>query len=151
MSAALAFAQSVRWLKGRAKTPRGRLAEIYKQIGFFVSDQWVQRFSGAHARVDMAQAVDQARLHAPQDVHGLSLVSRYDFNEGAPWEPSLSANLIALNYGTDAEGLRVLIRPSGTEPKVKTYFEYRSAHSVEQAQDALESSISSWREALENK
>ena len=151
VSAALAFAHGARRLKGQAKTTRGRLAEIYKQIGFFVSDQWVQRFSGARAGVDMAHAVDQARLHAPQEVHGLSLVSRYDFNEGAPWEPNLSANLIALNYGTDTEGLRVLIRPSGTEPKVKTYFEYRSVHSVEQAQGKLESSIRSWRDALENK
>ena len=97
----------------------------------------------------MERAVDQARLHAPQEISGLTLVDRYDFNEGAPWEPSLSANLIALKYGTDAESLRVLIRPSGTEPKVKTYFEYRSAHSVEYAQEALKSSINLWREALE--
>ena len=149
VSAALAFAHGARWLKERGKDLRTRLDEIYQQIGFFVSDQWVQRFSGAHAAADMERAVDQARRHAPQEINGLTLVERYDFNEGAPWEPSLSANLIALTYGTDAQGLRVLIRPSGTEPKVKTYFEYRSAHSVEHAQGALKSSINLWREALE--
>ena len=149
VSAALAFAHSVRLLKEQGKDPRQRLNEIYQQIGFFVSDQWVQRFSGTDAAMEMERAVDQARMSAPQEVCGLALVDRYDFNEGAPWEPSLSANLIALNYGNDGDGLRVLIRPSGTEPKVKTYFEYRSAQSVEYAQEALKMSIESWRQALE--
>ena len=57
----------------------------------------------------------------------LALLHRHDFQDGAPWDEALSANLIALHYGLDEDELRILIRPSGTEPKVKTYFEYRSA------------------------
>ena len=97
VSAALPLRTALAGSKDGRSDLLGRLAEIYKQIG---SSCPINGCSGSRALVpqgDMAQAVDRARRHAPQEVHSASLVERYDFNEGAPWEPSLSANLIALN------------------------------------------------------
>jgi len=149
VSAALAFAHRARALKADGQSVALRLEQLYQEIGVFVSDQWVQRFQGLDAELAMKQAVDQARSQAPKQLAGLSLSSRHDFNEGAPWAQELRANLIALNYGTPEEGLRVLVRPSGTEPKVKTYFEYRSARGVDYAQGVLSASMQAWRQALE--
>ena len=149
ISAALAFAHRARALKAAGQSVASRLGEIHNEIGAFASGQWVQRFEGLDATEAMKQAVDQARYEAPETLAGLSLRSRHDFNDGAPWAKELRANLIALNYGIAEEGLRVLVRPSGTEPKVKTYFEYRSARGVDQSVKALNASMKAWRQALE--
>lgn len=149
VSAALAFAHRARALKAEGQSIASRLNQIHHEIGAFSSGQWVQRFEGVDAAESMKEAVDRVRFGAPEGLAGLSLRSRHDFNEGAPWAKELRANLIALNYGSAEEGLRVLVRPSGTEPKVKTYFEYRSAQGVDQSAEALKASMQAWRQALE--
>ena len=150
VSAALAFAHRTRQLKAEGLTLLEQLEMLYAEIGAFVSSQWVQRFEGVAAGQQMAAAVERARRHAPPQLGALALLHRHDFQDGAPWDEALSANLIALHYGLDEDELRILIRPSGTEPKVKTYFEYRSAQGVKAAQEALTSAKATWRQAMED-
>ena len=90
----------------------------------------------------------KARSDAPRSLAGLDLVERVDFLEGAPWDETLCANLLALSYGDQVQGVRVLVRPSGTEPKVKTYFEYRSAEGVEVARRGLKAALTAWLEEM---
>jgi phosphomannomutase len=141
ISAALAFAHMARALKKQGRSVDQALDGIYKRIGAFVSEQVVQRFEGLSAQVEMEAAVQRVRLHAPDELGGLRRQRFDDFSKGAPWDPKLSANLVALAYGDAREGLRVLVRPSGTEPKVKTYFEYHSAEGVDVAKRKLQAAM----------
>ena len=99
-------------------------------------------------RREMAAAVQKARSNAPRSLAGLDLVERVDFLEGSPWDKTLCANLLALSYGDQVQGVRVLVRPLGTEPKVKTYFEYRSAEGVEVARRGLKAALTAWLEEM---
>ena len=148
ISAALAMAHYARELRAQGSNLRARLAAIYQEIGAFVSDQWVQRFAGLDAAAAMQDAVEQARRAAPSSLNGLALADRHDFREGAPWDVTQRTNLLALTYGDASEGLRILVRPSGTEPKVKTYFEYHTAAGVKVARQHLQSAMTTWREEL---
>ena len=149
LSAALAFVHMGRTEKAAGSDLQQRLSGIYARIGAFVSDQWVQRFAGLGAADEMASAVQKVRSDAPERLGDLRLVKRADFESGAPWDASLCANMVALNYRSGDDGLRVLVRPSGTEPKVKTYFEYRSSEGVVEGRRRLAHAVDAWCAALE--
>ena len=149
ISAALAFAHMTRQLKAEGSSVFERLEAIYETIGLFVSSQWVQRFEGPSAQSAMATAVARVRQRVPEQLGELRLKARHDYQKGSPWDSSLTADMVALNYSSDEGSLRVLVRPSGTEPKVKTYFEYRCVNSVEEADQGLQRLQKAWMEAME--
>jgi phosphomannomutase len=149
ISAALAFAHMGRSLKATGRSVIQALDEIYQVTGAFVSEQVVQRFEGRSAQVEMEAAVQRVREHAPGELSGMQRRRFDDFAKGAPWDLKLSANLVALSYGDEREGLRVLVRPSGTEPKVKTYFEYHSAEGVDVAKRRLHAAVAQMNVLME--
>jgi phosphomannomutase len=149
ISAALAFAELARGLKAAGSSVLDQLDAIYAKIGVFVSECSVARFAGPEAQQLMRAAVQRIRQATPTTVAGLGLQQRADYAQGAPWDASLRADMIALDYGGDGERLRVLIRPSGTEPKVKTYFEYTAAVSVDAARARLAVLNASWQDQLQ--
>ena len=66
----------------------------------------------------IAEAMQQLRATPPQTLGGLSVESAEDLLEGAAGLPPTDG----LRYRL-AEGGRVIVRPSGTEPKIKCYLE----------------------------
>ena len=138
-----------RQLKAQDSNVFERLVAIYETIGLFVSSQWVQRFEGPSATSAMARAVERVRQRVPEQLGELRLVKHHDYQQGTPWDASLTADMVALNYSSDEAALRVLVRPSGTEPKVKTYFEYRCENTVQAADQGLQRLQKAWMEAME--
>jgi phosphomannomutase len=116
VSAALALCARFESLRREGQTLVDRLEALYAEYGCFVTDQRVARFAGIDAQAEMSAAVVAVRNNPPQQVGGLS-------RRTATYDPE--ANLVTLRYADGDQALRVLVRPSGTEPKVKTYFEWR--------------------------
>lgn len=115
ISAAVAFARAVARLGGRGVNVLEKLDDLAITLGTFTT-------TALNVRADpdvVRQAMDRLRTDPPVTLGGIPVALVRDHAE----EPEpLSTDLVVLYLG---EGGRVAIRPSGTEPKVKAYLEWR--------------------------
>tara|TARA_Y100001934_G_C12264973_1_gene731928 strand:- start:350 stop:1366 length:1017 start_codon:yes stop_codon:yes gene_type:complete len=156
VSAALAICCMAEELRLQGGTLLEHLEQLQQRHGRHRSDQLVDRFTGLDAAQAMAAQVEYVRQHPPPQLDDLPLVQRDDHLAGQRWRgehvtalAGSSANLICLRYHLGNEALRVLVRPSGTEPKVKTYFEWRGEGDRAQARVRLQSLMQAWTRAME--
>ena len=91
------------------------LDDIAHQHGLHATDQLSVRFDDLS---DIPQTMDRLRSAPPTSLGGLAVERAEDLSEGSAALPPTDG----LRY-TLAEGARVIVRPSGTEPKVKCYLE----------------------------
>jgi phosphomannomutase len=97
-----------------------RLRDLWEEVGLWVSAQHSIVRTGAEGQRALLAAVDRLGGSPPADVAGIPVTGLTDYRVGeesrAPW---LGAqDLVEL---TLADAGRVLVRPSGTEPKLKIY------------------------------
>lgn len=95
-----------------------RLEEIYAEYGRYLNVVDSFEFPGLTGMDKMAGIMQELRDNPPASIGERKVVSVTDYkNTEATGLPS--ANV--LTYGLD-NGATVVVRPSGTEPKIKTYF-----------------------------
>jgi phosphomannomutase len=133
VAAALVFAECASVLASQGKTLDDELDRIYEQFGVHVSGQVSKRFDGDNAMEQMTAFMGQLRMDTPTTVGSAAVTSVNDLIGGGDLPPS-----DVLIY--QLEGGRLIIRPSGTEPKVKAYLE-AVADDREAAQARLEEFI----------
>ena len=95
-----------------------RLEEIYSEYGRYLNKVDSFEFPGLSGMDKMADIMKSLRENPPKDFAGIAVTSVKDFNK--PEETGLpKANVLI--YGLE-DGSTTIVRPSGTEPKIKTYF-----------------------------
>ena len=136
IAAGVVTADLVRELAGRGQSVDQRLEELYQRDGLWVSRQVSRPLeatggpAAAGALLDTLAGLDVA------DVGGRRLTGIRDHRRGSgevAWRPP--SPIVEL----DLEGGRALVRPSGTEPKVKVYVDLRADRQGDlgRQQDAL--------------
>ena len=95
-----------------------RLEEIYAQYGRYLNKVDSFEFPGLSGMDKMAGIMKGLRENAPADFAGIAVTSVTDYAK--PEETGLpKANVLLYRL---EDGSTVIVRPSGTEPKIKTYF-----------------------------
>ena len=95
-----------------------RLEEIYAQYGRYLNKVDSYEFPGLTGMDKMASIMEGLRKEPPAEFAGRKVVRKVDYAK--PEETGLpKANVLI--YGLE-DGATVVVRPSGTEPKIKTYF-----------------------------
>lgn len=95
-----------------------RMEEIYNKYGRYLNKVDSFEFPGLSGMDKMAGIMDELRKNPPAEIGGYSVVKVTDFKK--PEETGLpAANVLIYKLEGGAE---VIVRPSGTEPKIKTYF-----------------------------
>ena len=95
-----------------------RLEEIYAQYGRYLNKVDSYEFPGLSGMDKMKGIMDSLREEPPKEFAGKKVVKVTDYTK--PEETGLpKANVLI--YGLE-DGASVVVRPSGTEPKIKTYF-----------------------------
>ncbi len=95
-----------------------RLEEIYAQYGRYLNKVDSFEFPGLTGMDKMASIMASIRENPMTEIAGYKVVKVTDYKK--PEETGLpSANV--LTFALD-NGATVVVRPSGTEPKIKTYF-----------------------------
>ncbi|MBQ6490397.1 MAG: phospho-sugar mutase [Solobacterium sp.] len=95
-----------------------RLEEIYAQYGRYLNKVDSFEFPGLSGMDKMAGIMSSLRETPPTDFAGRKVVKVTDYTK--PEETGLpKANVLIYDL---EDGATVVVRPSGTEPKIKTYF-----------------------------
>jgi len=120
LSAAVVMVDLVARLKGEGTTLSEHLARLGERYGRWVSLQRSVKRPGADGADEIAAMMDRLRATPPGALSGVSIVAVKDFAVGADERPRYlpASNLVELSLGDRG---RVLVRPSGTEPKLKIY------------------------------
>ena len=115
VSALLLIAELAAALKGEGRTLHDQLDRIARTYGLHATDQLSVRVSDL-ARI--AEAMSRLRSSPPSSLGGLAVTRVDDLSVGTTELPPTEG----LRYRL-ARDARVIVRPSGTEPKVKCYLE----------------------------
>lgn len=118
VSAALVVCDLLARAKAQGRTGWDLLADIYAEHGVHRSVQHSLRMPGAAGAAQIASIMQGLRAEPPQTIAGQPVSAVLDFAQDDTGLPA--TNLLRF---TCADGARVLARPSGTEPKIKFYFE----------------------------
>ncbi len=118
ITAALAFAALTAALRADGRRPVDRLEELARLHGLPASRSWSHRESGPGARERIAALISAVRAAPPSELGTRSVVGVVDYSPGADGLPSADALRLDLEGGG-----RVVLRPSGTETKLKAYLD----------------------------
>ena len=120
LSAALMVAEMAALARAEGTTLVGRLDELAREHGLFATSQLSLRVTELSER-DVMMA--RLRAEAPVALAGAEVTTVQDLAEGSAETTGLPAtDGVLLATADDA---RVIVRPSGTEPKLKCYIEVR--------------------------
>lgn len=129
IGAGVLFADLCGWCRARGVTPWDYLEEIQRAHGLYVSAQRSVRREGREGAAEIAAVMETLRAAPPAEVAGRRVASIRDYALGVVREGGTEretglprSNVLAFLL---EGGGRVTVRPSGTEPKVKFYFELR--------------------------
>lgn len=117
ISAGLRFAQLVAECREHGETVDHLLTDIYETHGYHLTAQVSARFEGEDSMANMTAAMRALREDPPTEIAGCRVDSVVDLVDGT--EELAPSNVLIYQL----EGGRVIVRPSGTEPKVKAYLE----------------------------
>jgi phosphomannomutase len=118
IAAGRALAELAAEQAGRGATLFDRLFDIYREHGLWASAALNVALSGTDAPARVSRALDALRT-AKFELEGDRVVRVVDYRDAAARSAWLgAAALLELEL---ASGGRVLVRPSGTEPKLKLY------------------------------
>ena len=120
IGAALAMAELVAHLKTEGRTLVDLLDDLHRRHGAHATGQRSIRFeSTSPDDQPMARAMDGLRTAPPLELAGTAVTAVHDLADGSEHLPPADVVVLEL-YGAEA---RVIVRPSGTEPKMKVYAE----------------------------
>ena len=93
------------------------LNQLYEKYGYFKEALQSITFEGASGAKKMADLMESIRTNAPKEVAGYNVIDVKDYKAGIGNLPK--SNVLEFNMEDD---INVLVRPSGTEPKIKMYY-----------------------------
>ena len=122
-AAVLMFAEVAAWAKSKDQTLVDYLDEIYEQLGYYTEKLGTLTFEGASGAAQIQTLLKSFRSEPPKAYQGQAVTKVEDFGlqdftdvdgKKIPKETMLLFHL--------ADGSRMVVRGSGTEPKIKFYF-----------------------------
>jgi phosphoglucomutase len=126
-AATLMFAEVCAYAKSLNKTVDELLDDIYCEHGYYLEKGNSLVFEGAAGSEKIRRLAESYKASPPKEIDGSAITEVVDFSEGGirdvegdllPKEKMTMFNL--------ADGRRIAVRPSGTEPKIKFYLFGRS-------------------------
>ncbi len=116
ITAALAFAGLVAAAKGAGRTVTDRLDDLARELGVHATGQRSVALAGPGGLERAAATVDRLATAPPAHLAGVAVGEVEDLRAGGRLPPTDGVVI-------RGEGVRLIVRPSGTEPKLKCYAE----------------------------
>jgi phosphomannomutase len=130
ISAAVLFAELAAVCKARKTTVLEHLASLYQRFGFHASAQRSVIAKGTEGTARIARMMAELRSHPPERIADRIVLECRDYGartrvffDGQSQPLSLPrSDVLAYDLQGDS---RIIVRPSGTEPKLKVYLDHR--------------------------
>ncbi len=152
------IAEIAAWAADNGKTFFDVLVDLYKEYGFYKEDLLSMTKKGKSGNEEIKQMMVNYRSNPPKEIAGSKVVCIKDYQlqtstnlqTGAVEAINLPKSNV-LQFFT-ADGSKVSVRPSGTEPKIKFYFgvkgELGKPEDFDNVNSALDSKIKAIKTSL---
>lgn len=136
--ASMLICQMARYYRTLGKNLYQAMQDIYREFGFHHNRTVSYAFEGSAGAETMSSIMAAFRSHPLSEIAGYKVEQFLDYQQGVGGLPS--ANVLEFDL---EKGNKVIVRPSGTEPKVKVYLFTvgESASEAEGLADVLSSAM----------
>lgn len=114
--ASMLICQMARYYRTQGKNLYQAMQDIYQEFGYYHNRTLSFAFEGVTGAAKMADIMGGLRNQAPASIAGYTVEQALDYQQGVNGLPS--ANVLSYDL---TGGHKIIVRPSGTEPKIKVY------------------------------
>ncbi len=114
--ASMLICEMAEYYRSQGKNLYQAMLDIYERYGYHHNRTLSFAFEGAAGAQKMANLMASFRANTPKSIGGFAVESVVDYQEGVGSLPSANVIEFILEGGSKA-----IVRPSGTEPKIKVY------------------------------
>ena len=152
VTASLILTEMAAWYADQGMTLYDALMALYEKYGFYAEKTLNLVMPGLDGLKKMAQLMAGLRAQPPVEIAGVAVKEQKDYKDGSvvcvecgkKSAMELSGSNV-LRYEM-ADGTSLIVRPSGTEPKVKVYI--LTSAETKEACDAKVAKYAAWAETL---
>ena len=154
VTAALALTEMAAWYAGQGMTLYDALQKCYEKYGFYGEKTLNLVMPGLDGLKKMADLMAGLREHPPVEIAGVAVKQQKDYKDGSVVNVADGSKTTMELSGSNvlryemADGTSLIVRPSGTEPKVKVYILANGASSGEAEEKVAR--YAAWAETLKN-
>ena len=127
VTAALLLTEMAAWYAAQGKTLADALEGLYEKYGYYAEHTYNLVMPGLDGLRDMANLMKSLRENPPAELSGVKVLQFKDYADGSVTDCASGAQTRMELSGSNvlrfemADGTSVIVRPSGTEPKIKIY------------------------------
>ena len=125
--ASMLICEMAAYYRQKGKSLDEVMTEIYEEYGYYLNRTDSYEFDGAAGMAKMADIMDSFRKEPPKEVAGYKVTEIADYLNSCQKDLATGEQTVinlpksnVLSYSLEG-GMGVIVRPSGTEPKVKVY------------------------------
>ena len=127
VTAALLLTEMAAWYASRSQTLADALEGLYERYGCYAEHTYNLVMPGLDGLRDMANLMKALRENPPAEISGVKVLQFKDYADGSVTDCASGAKSAMELSGSNvlrfemADGTSAIVRPSGTEPKIKVY------------------------------
>ena len=153
VTASMLLTEMAAWYAAQGMTLFDALEKLYEKYGHYAEKTYNLVMPGLDGLKDMAELMKNLRENPPAEISGVKVVTRKDYTDGSVVDCATGAKSAMELSGSNVlrfelvDGTTILVRPSGTEPKIKVYILTQGADAA--ACDANVEKYSQWVKTLQ--
>ena len=154
VTASMLIAEMAAWYAGRNMTLYQALLTLYETYGQYAEKTLELQMPGLDGIEKMRKLMSNLRNNPPEEIAEITVTCRRDYLSGEQYDVTTGkATSIELSGSNvmrfeTVDGTVILVRPSGTEPKVKVYI-MSSSETREQCDEKIKK-YATWAETLKS-
>ncbi|MCL2828988.1 MAG: phospho-sugar mutase [Oscillospiraceae bacterium] len=126
VTTSMLIAEMAAWYKTRDMTLVDGVEEYYRELGTYYGEETLNLvMPGLDGMKNMARLMETLRTDPPTEIGGQAVAARWDYLIGKRIADGVETDIAPSGSNvlgfTLADGTNFMVRPSGTEPKVKVY------------------------------
>ena len=127
VTASLMLTEMAAWYAAQGMTLADALDALYEKYGYYAEKTFNLVMPGLDGLKDMAKLMKQLREAPPAEISGVKVDVFKDYQDGSVTDNATGEKTTMELSGSNvlrfemADGTSVIVRPSGTEPKIKVY------------------------------
>lgn len=127
VTASMLLTEMAAWYAAQGMTLFDALEKLYEKYGQYAEKTYNLVMPGLDGLKDMAELMKYLRENPPAEIAGVRVTVRKDYADGTITDCATGAKSRMELCGSNvlrfemADGTSIIVRPSGTEPKIKVY------------------------------